>query len=123
MFPDTPTVRKWWDDHNQDDMENKPAAKYLIVKDVSQKGNGKVVGYAKWWVPIGESSEKSGKLMGDSEFALIGEERLKVEERYLVWSEGDRKLLDKFFGLMAEERKNLMGGKQYYCKQYTSNPP
>jgi hypothetical protein len=36
-FPDTPTVRKWWDDHDQDDMENKPAAKYLIVKDVSQE--------------------------------------------------------------------------------------
>jgi len=57
-------VKKWWDDHDQDDMENKPAAKYLIVKDVSQEWNGKVVGYAKWWVPIGESREKNGKLVG-----------------------------------------------------------
>jgi hypothetical protein len=48
---------------------------------------------------------------------LIGKERLKVEERFPEWSEeGDRKLLDKFFGLMAEERKYLMGDKQYYCK-------
>jgi hypothetical protein len=54
---------------------------------------------------------------------LIGKERLKVEERFPEWSEeGDRKLLDKFFGLMAEERKYLMGDKQYYCKQYASNP-
>jgi len=64
MFPDTPAVRKWWDDHNQDDIENKPAAKYLIVKDISREGNGKVVGYAKWWVPIGESRDKNGKLVG-----------------------------------------------------------
>jgi hypothetical protein len=54
---------------------------------------------------------------------LIGEERLKVEERFPQWSEeGDRKLLDKFFGSIAEERKNLMGEKQYYCEQHASNP-
>lgn len=54
---------------------------------------------------------------------LIGEERLNVEERFPEWSEeGDRQLLDRFFGTMAKERKDLMGDKQYYCKQYASNP-
>jgi hypothetical protein len=48
---------------------------------------------------------------------LIGEESLKFEERFPGWSEGDRKLLDKFFGIMAEEREDLMGDKQY-----ASNP-
>jgi len=33
------------------------------VKDVSQEGNGKIVGYDKWWVPIAESREKNGRLV------------------------------------------------------------
>jgi hypothetical protein len=34
-FPDVSSVRKWWHDHNQNDIENKPATKYLVVKDLS----------------------------------------------------------------------------------------
>jgi hypothetical protein len=33
-------------------------------REDAEKGNGKVVEYAKWWVPIGESREKNGKLVG-----------------------------------------------------------
>lgn len=90
---------KWWDDHNGTDLQ-KPAAKYLVVKDVSEEGKGIVVGYAKWWVPVGD-------------------ERLQVEDRFPAWpEEGSEELLNTFFGNMAKERKEFMGDKQYYCKSY-----
>ncbi len=79
-------------------MANKPSAKYLIVKDHSPEGNGKVVGYAKWFVPVGE-------------------ERLVPEERFPSWGkESDKALCDVFFGQLRKERKELMGDKQYYCE-------
>ena len=97
MFPNTPSVHKWWDDANSFDMANKASAKYLVVKDHSEEGNGKVVGYAKWSVPVGE-------------------ERLKPEERFPAWPvEGDWGLLDRFFGNLAKERKEFMSDRQYYC--------
>jgi hypothetical protein len=98
MLPNVPSVCKWWDDHNRNDIENKPATKYLLVKDVSLEGKGKVVGYAKWWVPIGD-------------------ERYKIEERFPPWpEEGDVDSLEWFFGNIGKGRKEIMGDKQYYCE-------
>lgn len=97
MFPDTPSLHSWWITANTFDMENKPSAKFLVVKDHSEEGNGKIVGYAKWFIPIGE-------------------ERLVPEERFPPWSEeSDGVLCDIFFGQLGKERKELMGEKQYYC--------
>jgi hypothetical protein len=98
MFPYTPTVIQWWDDSNGYDMANKPYVKFVVVRDVSQEGSGRIVGYAKWWVPKED-------------------EMFTVEERFSKWSEGsDTILCDIFFGQLAKERKDLMGYKQYYCK-------
>ncbi len=78
-------------------MVNNPAAKYLVVKDYSNEGDKKVVGYAKWWIPVGE-------------------QRLKPEERFPAWpEEGDHDLSNRFFGNLGKERKEFMGDRQYYC--------
>ena len=85
------------------DLAHKPSARYVVVKDMSGKGNGKMVGYAKWNVPIGD-------------------ERLDVDNRYPAWVEdGDKDLLDTFFGALARERKKYMGDREYYCKLLTSS--
>jgi hypothetical protein len=98
MFPYTASVIQWWDDANGYDMANKPYVKFLVVRDTSIEGEGKIVGYAKWWVPIGER-------------------RFNVEERFPKWAEeSDGPLCDIFFGQIAKERKELMDNKQYYCK-------
>ncbi len=98
MFPEVPSVRRWWDDHNLDDMLNKPGTRYLIVKDVSKEGGSRGVGYSKWSVPVGDAI-------------------LKPENRFPPWCvDGDVKLADLFFGTIAKARKELMGDNQYYCK-------
>ncbi|CZR52652.1 uncharacterized protein PAC_02529 [Phialocephala subalpina] len=90
MFPDTPSLHSWWHAANSFDMANKPAAKFLIVRDHSKEGKGRIVGYAKWFVPIGD-------------------ERLKPEDRFPKWSEeSDGELCDVFFGQVGEERRELM---------------
>jgi hypothetical protein len=100
MFPDTPNVRKWWYDHELYDMENKKETKHLIVKDHSLEGKERVVGYAKWLVPIGN-------------------ERLMPEERFPPWAEDcDKFLCDSLFGQGGKERKKMMGDKQYYCEHF-----
>jgi hypothetical protein len=48
MFPYTPSVLQWWNDANGYDMANKPYVKFLVVRDMSKEGNGRIVGYAKW---------------------------------------------------------------------------
>jgi hypothetical protein len=100
IFPDTPGGQKWWRDANLSDMEKKPAANYLLVRDYSVEGGGKVAGYAKWFVPVGN-------------------ERLVVEERFPPWhEESNKELCNVFFGTIGEERKKLMGDEQYYCEYF-----
>lgn len=98
MFPHTPTVQQWWDDANRSDMLHKPEAQYIVVRDVAPEGRDRVVGYAKWFVPVGE-------------------QRLVVEERFPPWSvESDRRLCEVMFGFEGAERKRLMRERQYYCE-------
>jgi hypothetical protein len=87
-FPDVPSVRKWWDDHNRNDIENKPATKYLVVKDISPEGRGKVVGYAKWWVPSVTRGTRlrSGFHYGQRREIWI---RLSGSLEYCEWTEED----------------------------------
>lgn len=90
-------MRQWWINANLYDMGNKSFFKYLLVRDYSPEGKGKVVGYAKWHVPVGE-------------------ERLKIEDRFPLWiEEEDVRLCGVFFGGLGEERRALMGNEQYYC--------
>ncbi|KAJ5624772.1 hypothetical protein N7510_001081 [Penicillium lagena] len=51
LFPDTSSVRQWWDDANRHDLLHKPFQKYLKVVDpelVDKDGRSKLVAYAKW---------------------------------------------------------------------------
>ena len=83
-------------------MAKKAYIKFLVVRDGSPEGKRKIVGYAKWWVPIGKST-------------------FPVEERFPKWSaNSDVALCDLFFGQFTKEREALMGNNQYYCK---SLPP
>ena len=85
-------------------MANKPYVKFSVVKDMSKEGSGRIVGYAKWWVP------KEGR-------------NFTVEERFPKWAEeSDGALCDVFFGQLAKEREGLMGEKQYYCKSWDYYP-
>ena len=103
MFPYTPAVIQWWVQTNGFDMANKPYIKFLVVRDVSPEGKRKIVGYAKWWVPIEESS-------------------FTVEERFPKWSaDSDVALCELFFGQLAKERNELMGDKQYYCGSFQTS--
>ncbi|KAF8854532.1 hypothetical protein BDZ45DRAFT_40459 [Acephala macrosclerotiorum] len=96
MFPNTHSLHSWWHAANSFDMANKPSAKFLIVKDHSREGKERIVGYAKWFIPVGE-------------------ERLVPEERFPAWSEeSDGVLCDDFIGQLGKERKELMGERQYY---------
>jgi hypothetical protein len=98
MFPYIPSVIQWWNDANSYDMANKPYIKFLVVRDVSTEGKGRIVGYAKWWVPIGEKG-------------------FTVEERFPKWGdESDMELCNTFFSQLAKERAELMRDKQYYCE-------
>ena len=81
MFPHTPSVQQWWDDANTSDILNRPAANYLKVTDLAANdGKGKIVGYAKWFVPVeGQKPE--------------------LENRFPLWAEeSDKDLCDRFFG-------------------------
>ena len=98
MFPYTPSLLSWWDAANGYDMAHKPYVKFVVVRDVSPEGKGRIVGYAKWWVP------KEGGMF-------------TVEERFPSWSEeSDGELCELFFGRIAKERRELMGDSKYYCE-------
>ncbi|KAN0112425.1 acyl-CoA N-acyltransferase [Hyaloscypha variabilis] len=96
MFPYTPALLAWWDAANGYDMAHKPYVKFVVVRDESKEGKGRIVGYAKWWVP-----------KEDGMFT--------VEERFPEWSEeSDEVLCDLFFNQLAKERKELMSERKYY---------
>lgn len=99
MFPQIPSVQQWWDDANIFDMINRPAAKYLKVTDLAANdGKGKIVGYAKWFVPV------EGQ-------------RPELENRFPPWAEGSGKdLCSRFFGHLVLERRKLLGDRQHYCE-------
>jgi hypothetical protein len=98
MFPKTPSVQQWWDDANTSDMLNRSAAKYLKVTDlVANDGKGKIVGYAKWFVPVEN-------------------QKPELENRFPPWAEeSDKDLCSRFFGHLVVERRKLLGERQHYC--------
>ena len=98
LWPDTPGVRKWWDDTNRNDMLTKPFQKYLKVVDpsaVGSDGRPRIVSYAKW------------------DLAMIPDRG----RRYLPWHE-DMAIAecDEFFEREDRERMRVMGDEKHYCK-------
>ena len=99
MFPRTPAVQQWWDDANTSDMLSRPSAKYLKVTDLAtNEGKGKIVGYAKWFVPVEN-------------------QKPELENRFPPWPrESDKDLADRFFGHLVKERRKYLEERQHYCE-------
>lgn len=107
LWPDTPGVRKWWDEANRHDMLNKPFQRYIKIIDPSSsssstyegQGDGKkatprIIAYAKWDLAM---PEERGR-------------------RYPPWH-GDmpEHECDMFFEREENERRRVMGNRRHYC--------
>lgn len=91
MFPDTPGVRKWWDDANRASLLENPNAR--MVKVVDTQHPERMVAYAKWNL----AAHKYGA-------------------RFPPWhQESDTELCEKLFGMTQEYRKSLLGETEHYC--------
>ena len=97
LWPDTPNVRKWWDDANRNDILNKPFQHYIKVIDPESndsQGRTRIAAFAKWDTSM--PSERG--------------------RRYPPWSEdmpGDE--CDVFVEREEIERRRVMGDLKHYC--------
>lgn len=98
LWPDTPGVRKWWNDTNRHDMLEKPFQHYIKVVDegdINERGKARIIAYAKWDTG---SQEQRGA-------------------RYIPWhADMPRDQLDTFFQREEEERSRIMGHERHYCE-------
>ncbi|KAM5369636.1 hypothetical protein ACJZ2D_008895 [Fusarium nematophilum] len=97
LWPDTPRVRKWWDDANRHDLLNKTFQHYVKIVDPESKdnrGRPRIVAYAKW--DLATPKERG--------------------PRYPPWSEDmPSQACDAFFNRLESERQRVMaGGKEHY---------
>ncbi|KAB5546975.1 acetyltransferase [Coniochaeta sp. 2T2.1] len=105
LWPDTPGVRKWWDDANRSDMLNKPHARYIKVVDnrkTDAKGRPRIAAFAKWDLAM---PEERGC-------------------RYPPWHEDmPAAVCDAFFIREETERHRVMGNqKHYYLDTIATHP-
>jgi hypothetical protein len=100
MFPNTPGIREWWAEANGNDMLNRAADRYLVMKDMA--ADERFVGYAKWQCPTGDHRS-------EEEFF----------PRFPPWhSDSDAEFNDRFFDAIKSARLNYYeekGEKQHYC--------
>ncbi|CAM1503549.1 Fc.00g011400.m01.CDS01 [Cosmosporella sp. VM-42] len=105
LWPDTPGVRKWWDDANRSDLLNKPFQRYVKIVDPKlrdSQGRLRIAAYAKW------------------DFAMP-EERGR---RYPPWHEDmPGEDCDAFFQKLENGRQRVMGErKHYYLDTLATHP-
>ena len=97
LWPDTPGVRKWWDDANRNDMLNRPLARYMKVIDhgsTDAQGRPRIAAFAKWDLAM---PEERGR-------------------RYPPWHEDmPATVCDSFFLREERERQRVMGNRKHYC--------
>lgn len=98
LWPDTPGVRKWWDDANRSDILNKPFQRYVKVIDPGSAdagGRARIAAYAKWDLSMPEGRGR----------------------RYPPWH-GDMpgQLCDVFMQREEDERRRVMGDQKHYCE-------
>lgn len=97
LWPDTPGVRKWWDDNTRNDMLTRPFQKYIKAVDpsaVDENGRPRIASFAKW------------------DLAMLPDRG----RRYLPWHEEMAgKECDEFFDGEDRERTRLMGDEKHYC--------
>ncbi|KAJ5115399.1 hypothetical protein NUU61_001158 [Penicillium alfredii] len=105
LWPDTPGVRKWWDDANHHDLLNKPFQRYVKIIDpesTDAHGRARIAAYAKWDLAM---PEERGR-------------------RYPPWNEdmpGEE--CDTFFAREESERRRVMGDqKHYYLDTLATHP-
>ena len=94
LFPDKPSVRKWWADGIEGDLLYKPQQSYLKVVDT--KADGRIVAYAKW--DLGSMEERGPR------FAPFVDDM-------------DHKSCGEFVEGMDRSRRRLMGDRKHYCTQ------
>ncbi|WYZ37577.1 hypothetical protein EsH8_II_001083 [Colletotrichum jinshuiense] len=105
LWPDTPGVRKWWDDANRSDILNKPFQRYVKVIDPGSAdagGRARIAAYAKWDLSMPEGRGR----------------------RYPPWH-GDMpgQLCDVFMQREEDERRRVMGDqKHYYLDTLVTHP-
>ncbi len=97
LWPDTPGVRKWWDDANRNDMLNKPFQRYIKVVDpesTDDQGRARIAAFAKWDLAM---PHERGR-------------------RYPPWHDDmPAHVCDAFFQKEECERQRVMGDKKHYC--------
>ena len=105
-FPrNSPSVHAWWTTTNQEDFAN-PSARFLKVVDEDSTNGEKIVGWAKWDVPVVNTEGKT-EVGGDKPDALPN------------WPEGaDKDLCNEFFGALAGNREKFLEGRGHYCEYY-----
>lgn len=104
IFPNTPSVKAWWDTTNLDAFLHDPTVHFMKAVDPSAKRNeGQIVAYAKWVIP--ELTPGDNNLKN------------KIEHPGPQWpADSDGALCDIFFAHMAQSRESLMRDRPHYCK-------
>jgi hypothetical protein len=103
IFPNTPSVKAWWDATNLEAFLHDPTVRFIKAVDPSGKGNGRIVAYAKWVVPALKIKDIDAKD--------------ETDDRWPQWpADSDGALCDVFFAHMARSRESLMGDRPHYCK-------
>ncbi|KAF2502489.1 acyl-CoA N-acyltransferase [Lophium mytilinum] len=105
IIPDTPSVRKWLEDANFNDMTKKPFQRYLKVIDTESKdsqGRPRIAAFAKWDLSM---PDERG-------------------QRYPPWhADMLGQLCDEFFKREEENRKRVMGDtKHFYLDTVATHP-
>ncbi|KAF9880842.1 hypothetical protein CkaCkLH20_01884 [Colletotrichum karsti] len=102
LWPDTPGVRKWWDDANRHDLLDKPFQRYIKVVDpdtLDTNGRSRIAAYAKWDLSMPEDRGR----------------------RYPPWHEDmPGEVCDVFFAREENERRRVMGNEKHYCATFQS---
>lgn len=103
IWPDTPGVRKWWDDANREDMIDRPFQHYVKVIDPRSKdanGRPRIAAYAKWDLSM---PEERGR-------------------RFPPWHEDmNKQNCDDFLTTLEENRKRVFGDSKNYCRSLVSD--
>lgn len=97
IWPDTPGVRKWWDEVARSDMLDRPYQRYMkIVEPDSRDAHGRprIVAFAKWDLAM---AEERGR-------------------RWPAWHEDQpRQECEEFLATLERNRRRVMGEGKHYC--------
>lgn len=104
LWPDTPGVRKWWDDTHRHDFLTKPFQRYVKVVDpetLDDQGKPRLVAWAKWDLAMPDER-------GD---------------RYPPWHEDmPADQVDALIGIIEGNRRRVMGDQKHYCEGFLLTP-